>query len=457
MQFHQRLLRGLISSIASRSVGIVTQLVTVPVLARGWGVHVYGQNLTMIAMASYIPLACLGVGQSALGEMSVAHARGEMDRYSNALRGLFQLVAVITLATLAIHIGLAFLTPAQGLIRQTGAHPYSARWAIALIGLQAVLLQNFGVATNGLAALGRYGEAQLWDSVRLALDSGLLWIGVLLLGFMPDRAALVSAGVAGLFLGLTWWRLKRLEPDRTRLLARVDWPVFMRLWKSVMGNFALTNGFQMLLIQAPRLILAGLAGPAAVALFSIIWTLMGIIRQAFEVVIHPMTVEFAFAYGAEDRSRAVKMLALGTTAALGSTLLACGPVILMGPWAIALATKGQIAAPFLLVALLWAVLAVYSVSVCFQTAILASNQAFRTILPLTANGVAFLALAFGLTRWAGVYGMGLALLVYQAVFALIIVRSACHVFNLNPMVVVSQAVSPKAARQVMAFLSARRH
>jgi len=461
MQFHQRLSRGLISSFAARSVAILTQLVSVPVLARTWGVEVYGQYLTMVALAAYVNMATLGVHQAAMTEMAIGHARNDAKAYGNAMRGLFQAVAAVSLAALAVQAILAFVAPTAAVLHQNGhivgAVHYSAAWAIFLIGVQAILSQNFGVVTCSIAALGRYGEAQAYDTARVALDSCGLWVGVMAFHLGPDRAALISIAIFVMMLGLAWLRLSQVAPDRLRLLSPVDWRNFAKLWKPTIGNFAIGTMFQSLLVQAPRLILASAAGGAAVALFSIIWALMGVIRQSFEVLIHPLNIEFAYAFGNNEKALATDLLALGTTTATGLTALACIPVIAIGPWIITLATKGQIHAPHLLIAMLWGVLAIYASSICFQAALQSSNQSHHTLWPLIWQSALFVVLATILARLAGPYGLACALLAYQFGFSAVVVKWTCRAFDIPFAHVFKEATSFRSmSRMVGMFLGPMR-
>jgi O-antigen/teichoic acid export membrane protein len=452
MQFHQRLSRGLISSFAARSVAVVTQLVSVPVLARTWGVEIYGQYLTMVALSTYVNIATLGVHQAAMTEMAIGHARGDAKAYGNAMRGLFQVVAAVSAAALAVQAVLAFVAPTAAVLHQNGriagAVHYSAAWAIFLIGGQAILSQNLGVATSSIAALGRYGEAQAFDTVRVAADSCGLWIGVAAFHLGPDRAALVSIAIYSIVIGAAWLRLGRVAPDRPRLWSGVDWRAFAQLWKPTIGNFAIGTMFQSLLVQAPRLILASVAGGAAVSLFSIIWALMGVIRQSFEVLIHPLNIEFAYAFASKQKALATDLLALGTTTATGLTALACIPVIILGPAIINLATGGQIHAPHLLIAMLWGVLAIYAGSICFQAALQSSNQSHHTLAPLVGLSALFLGLAVMLTRWAGPYGLALALLVYQFGFAAIVMKWTSRAFSIPLTAVLREASSLRSMKRM---------
>src|SRR4051812_41598347 len=96
MDFRQRILRGVFSSLASRGLSIASQLITIPVLARGWGVETYGQYLTVLRVAGFVPPAPLGVHQSVPSEMSIAPSRADSRGYGELLPGLFQLVLIIS-------------------------------------------------------------------------------------------------------------------------------------------------------------------------------------------------------------------------------------------------------------------------------------------------------------------------------------------------------------------------
>lgn len=452
MQFHQRLTRGLISTFAARSVAIVTQLVTIPVLARAWGVDIYGQYLTMIAIAAYINIATLGVHQAAMAEMAMAYARKDFAAYGNAMRGLFQSVLVVSVLAFGAQIVLSFFLPTSMLLHQSsggGGLHYSAPWAIFLVGVQYILSANAGVVFNSVAALGQYGEAQAYDAVRSAIDACCLWAGALLFHFGPDKTAFVSVVVWTFTIAIVWVRLGRLAPERLELLAAVDWRSFAKLWKPTVGNFAIGTMFQTVLIQSPRLILASVSGGRAVALFSIIWALMGVIRQSFEVLIHALSVEFAFAFGTHQKALATDLLALGTTTATGITAMACLPVIALGPWIISVATKGQIHAPHLMVAMLWGVLAIYSASICFVAALQSSNQSYRTFWPLVWQSAAFLVLGYLLARTAGYYGLAGALLLYQLSVTLVVIKWTTRAFDVGLKDIVKEAVSLRSFERML--------
>jgi O-antigen/teichoic acid export membrane protein len=252
-----------------------------------------------------------------------------------------------------------------------------------------------------------------------------------------------------LTLALAWRRFAKTAPEGLRLWGGVDWRAFARLWEPTMGNFAVGTMFQTVMIQAPRLILASVAGGSAVALFSIIWALLGMIRQSFEVVIHSMTVEFAFAFGAGDKTLATDLLALGTTTAAGFTAAACVPAIALGPWIISLATKGQIHAQHLLIGVLWSGLAIYSASICFLAALQSSNQSYRTVWPLFWRSAAFVGLAYAMTRVWGIYGLAASVVLYQGSVAIVLVTGTCRAFGIRIRDIVNEALSLRSIKRML--------
>lgn len=427
MNFRQRVVRGLLSSLTARAMSLVIQLVTIPVLVRTWGVQTYGEYLTLIALAAYLPLMTLGMQQAALSEMSIAFSRGESERYANALRCLFQAILGVSLVGLAVHLLVAQFAPDPA----AGGRAYAAPTALLFLGLQQILQLNLGVATNAISATGRYGESQALDTVRLVMDGVALWTSVLLLGWGPDRTAMASATITGVFLGIAWLRFRLVAPHRPGLFRRGDWRAFAKLWRSVLGAFAMTNGYNVLIVHGPRLLLASQAGPGAVAVFAIVWTLLGVFRQGFEMLIQPLVVEFSYAFGAGARDRAERMLGLGLAGALAICLGAAAPLFVFAPWIFDVATDGKLQPPLTLLAILWAVLLAYTASAIFHIALLATNRAQAALPWLVPWTLLSAAAACGLAAALGLYGVALGLLLFQLGFSVVVTATALKVFGLT--------------------------
>lgn len=174
----------------------------------------------------------------------------------------------------------------------------------------------------------------------------------------------------------------------------------------------LSFGYMGLVIQAPRLILAAAAGPAAVALFSVTTTLLRLARTAGELFALPAAMEFSFAYGRGDMPLARRLLEKSTSISVWMMLFASPPILLLGPAFVHYWTNGRLEAPLIAVVAATLGTIAYALGISSLQALQGVNRILAPTIALVALSGPCLFIGYYWSKTAGAAGMlaGVALL-----------------------------------------------
>ena len=416
---------GTAVGIAGMVMLVLTQLLAVPVMARGWGLDAYGRWLVLFTLPSLLAQGDLGLSLAGGTIMIDAVARGDTRRAAAVLSAL-------RLVTLAICATAMAATLAYVLLVSPHALDFIQRLAGGQGLLLLVLLTLYGVLalqnTVTLAALRAADDfaGALMGYQLIMLAENLLALAVVALGGGALAAggaylAVRAAGSALLALRLRgrapWSRAARLATDRATL---------RELAAPALASFTLPLA-NATVYQGSVVVVGAACGAAAVPAFTAIRTLS---RTAMNVL---MRINFA------SQPRYTVATATGDAAARGRLVvlnLAIAPLAL--PWVLVLGlfgglivqlwTHGAVVADAALLWLMAAIALANAIWMPLSNLVVALNRQGRFSYFYLASALAALAAGYlaarGAPALAGVRRIAIALLAQEAAM-LVWVVAAC--------------------------------
>jgi O-antigen/teichoic acid export membrane protein len=170
-------------------------------------------------------------------------------------------------------------------------------------------------------------------------------------------------------------------------------------------------------VQAPRIILASVVGPSAVALYSVTTMLMRMVRIPIDIPAHAATVELSMAVGKGDFEGARNLLQGTTRFSMWLALAAIPVVLVVGPTVTTLWTAGRITPSYDLLLICCASTALFSLALPSQEALMSVNKLDRATFWIVAMAAPYLGLSWLLAKSIGLDGVAIAVLIMDAAYA----------------------------------------
>jgi len=411
-----RISHGALSALASRGVGVLVTLVTVPLTIGYLGAERYGVWVTLSTVLTWLQLADLGLVQGLTNVLADANARGDRPRAQR-----FVATAFWTLAVVAAIMVIAFAVGRRHV--QWGAllgAPAAGDEVSAAVGIAVIL---FAVAFPlGLAERVYIScqEGAIGNGWSIGASVATLGAVVVVTQTRAGLPALVAA-VAGARLAVqavsTAWLFAVHRRDLAPGLAHVDWRALRLLFRDG-GQLLAVQLAALLIFGTDNYIIARTLGAAAVTPYSVAWNLFGLAQL-------PALLTFQYVWAALGDALARGELAWATAAfrkhLLRSVSLAAAlaaPLAVIGRWIIAW-WAGPLAVP---PGPVMAWLAVWSVVLAYMSALsclLNATGHFRgqTVYGL-ATAVLNVVLSIAWARRFGLSGVIAATVVSYAIVAL---------------------------------------
>jgi O-antigen/teichoic acid export membrane protein len=418
-----RVARNIGSGYAGAAVNGVVLLLLTPLVVRHLGPREYGIWVLVTAIGSY--LGFLNAGSGAAGVRAVARlaGTGRLQEASRDVGSIFRIylgIGILAGATLTL---LSFTT--LDYFHVAAADQADARVLLMLIAVNFVVSFPLGVTRSVLAGLHRFqllnGIEIVWAVLRLGAVAAFLAAGY---GLLALGGIQLGASIGG---HLTRWLVIRRVAPQIHLTGGAAWSGFSR---EISVFSALSFGYESLRTlfdNADLLLLGILAGPAAVAIFSVGTTLASFVSKGLQPisgVLFPIASEME-AVGRRERS--ARLLEVGTRVNLAlalplvTILLVDGPDLLRLWVGAGFEQSGPVLAIFAVANLMMAA------SLTSSTLLFGSGRIGVLLGAEAARYVLNLALLLLLYPWLGITGAALATLVAIVVIdAGVVIVRACR-------------------------------
>ncbi len=273
-------------TLLAQAVAFAQPLVLVPLFLAAWGQEHYGQWLTLTAVAAYGAVLDLGFQAYVVNRLTECWASHNDRQYQQVLQSALSWTGVLALLVLAaVSVGI-LLGGADFLAFEGATASHAHRVVLFLVAVQVLGAIPLGIVTSLYRTLGEYPRGVLVGTAQRLVHAGLT--GILLFagrGVVAIAAAqLVPFLVSILYV---WWDLPRRHSQ-----ARLEWRFgSLSLAWSMLAPGSLFFVLQLAMatsLQGSTLLVSGLCGTAAVALFVTLRTLVNGIRQVCNALSHTL-------------------------------------------------------------------------------------------------------------------------------------------------------------------------
>lgn len=348
----QRIRRASLTTLAltaSRGVGILVRLVSVPLALRLLGTERYGVWLAMGSILAWLSLTDFGIPTGLLNPLSKALAKNEVSSAHRLVSSAFFFLLGVALVVAVGLIVVGCLVPPERLLN-VSEDGNAVREAFMIRGVFTALGLPVGIATVVLRAQQREYvgvsvqiAAQLLSLTALA---AMTWIGTSLAGF-----ALAMSGPT--FLGKVAIAIWVFLQDTTRLRPvprRVSREALRIVGGQGIAFFVAYIG-GMVIMQMDNLVINYFLGPSAVPSYAVPYQLYFTAFTLIGFWMQPLWPAFAEAFAKKEVDwilKTYRRIALLSVAAMGVVAIVLG---VLGGYVVQIWTSGSLSPP---PALFWA-------------------------------------------------------------------------------------------------------
>jgi O-antigen/teichoic acid export membrane protein len=352
----KRALHAFVAFCFGQGIATVGYLLLVPLYLHVWPPSLYGEWLTLGSVVAYLSCLHLGVQVYAVNRLTQAHARGNMDEYRrvrDTAFGFYCFVALLGSAVLAVF---AWWAPIGSWFHLSLTSRNSIFIVMMLLGGQFLWTMPASLLWWVYGTTGDLARTQWILNISKVLALALTG-SVLLL--WPKLTAVAAAQACGflLIVGLVWWDVHKRCPELAPGFRQAKLPL-LRPVLSESIFFALINWAVAITLHGANLVVAGMLGTAALALFVTTRTLANSIRQLIGLVVHSSSTNLTRLEALEDKHRLRLSFRLVLFATVAGCVAVSASLWFEGASVFAAWTRGRLVADIWLlrVFLFWLVL-----------------------------------------------------------------------------------------------------
>lgn len=316
MSVKRGLIKNLLAGLWSRGATIIFRLVQVPLIVTALGVDEFGRWLVLYSLPSWLTLANMGFGSVASNEMTMSVANGDIPKARQVFSTTLAIITLIGIIGTILTLSVVFFIPWESFLKaSSGRHK---EFSLAALFLAVTVFVSFYFDAFG----GRFRAARKGHMMVL-IASFFPWLSLLgmiiALQFTKrfDYIAFSQMMAAILFAVVYSWLSRRSMRDLYFSFKQIKMAGSGGLFRKGLAFQAFPFG-NALIFQGNIIIVQFILGPAAVALFGTVRTLVRTVNQAMEMINQAIWPEMSHLFGAGDLKGAAKLHRNGVA---GSILL----------------------------------------------------------------------------------------------------------------------------------------
>jgi O-antigen/teichoic acid export membrane protein len=351
----KRALHAFVAFCFGQGITSVGYLFLVPLYLHVWPASLYGAWLTLGSLVAYFSTFHLGVQTYAVNRLTQAYSRGDMEEYRRVRDTAFAFYLGVALVGSAALTAFAAWAPV-GSWFHLSLVGHAIFFVLLLLGGQFLWTLPASLLWWVYATAGNLAGTQwvLNGSKVLALG---LTAGALLL--WPNLAVVAGAQAAGFLLvvALVWWDVHKRFPELAPGLGQAQ----LSLLRPILSQsifFAVIGWAVAITLHGSNLVVAGMLGTAALALFVTTRTLANSIRQVVGLIVHSSSTNLTRLEALEDKQRLRLAFRLVLFVTVAGCVAVSASLWFEGDSVFAFWTRGKLAADIWLLRLflLWLVL-----------------------------------------------------------------------------------------------------
>ena len=281
----KRVLLGIIAIGSGQILNATSNIVLMPLFLRSWSAVVYGEWLTLSAIAAYAAIADLGMNSAAVNSITEAYTSGDRARFRMLQASAVAWYSILAVAITLLAALLCFLVPVRSLLAISHIPSSEATWTAWLLAVRV----GWQLPLNQLRTVYRNTgniAASEWILNCQSLLGILFTVGGLSYGVSPVVIALLNLApmciVCIILIGCLRTSPHQLMPQMR--YARFSGIREMRKPTMAFGAAMLAT---LIIQQAPIIIVTRTLGASHTVVFTAARTLSNVVRQM------TMTVGFA--------------------------------------------------------------------------------------------------------------------------------------------------------------------
>ncbi len=280
----KRVAHAFLAFFFGQGLGIAAALLLVPLYLHVWSPALYGEWLPLYSVVAYLTSLDLGVQTYAVNRLTQAYARGDLQEYRQVQHTAFAFYFCLALLGSVALTAFGWWAPIRFWFHLSLTDHHSVALIVLLLGGQFLWSIPASLVWSVYATTGNLAKTQWVTNASSALSVALTVAALL---FWP-RLAMVAGAQAIAFISIfvvIFWDVHKHFPQLAPGFSQAR----LSLLRTILNQsvfFALIDVAVGATLQGSNLIVAGLAGTTALALFVTTRTLANSIRQLVGLFVH---------------------------------------------------------------------------------------------------------------------------------------------------------------------------
>jgi O-antigen/teichoic acid export membrane protein len=422
----KRVAHAFLAFFFGQGLGIAAALLLVPLYLHVWSPALYGEWLALYSVVAYLSSFDLGVQTYAVNRLTQAYARGDLQEYRRVQHTAFAFYFCLALLGSVALTAFGWWAPI-GLwfhLSLTGQH--SVALIVLLLGGQFLWTIPASLVWSVYATTGNLAKTQWVTNAASSLSVALTAAALL---FWP-RLVVVAGAQAFAFismLAVVWWDVRKHYSELAPGFSEAK-PSLLRSILSQSVFFALIDIGVGTGLQGSNIIVARVAGAAALALFVTTRTLANSVRQIVNTFVHSTSTDLTRLEALHDEAQLRLAFRLVVFATAGACVAISGSLWYEGTAVLEVWTRGRLAPDLWLLRAFLAWLVLQSPWITASSIPQYTNQHRLVAVAFFASNVAGLALSALLVPRFGPAAIPISFTVAEAVFCYHwVIRDACRI------------------------------
>ncbi|HET7212969.1 MAG TPA: hypothetical protein VFL79_05240, partial [Terriglobia bacterium] len=409
-------------------IAIVGYLLLVPLYLHAWSASLYGEWLTLGSVVAYFSCLHLGVQTWAVNRLTQAYARGDMEEYRRVRDTAFTFYSCLALFGSAVLTAFGWWAPVGVWFHLSFTGRQGIFLVLLLLGGQFLWTMPASLLWWVYGTTGDLARTQWVMNVSRVLTLALTAGALLLWPRLVIVAAAQAAGFAAI-IAFVWWDVHRRFPE----LAPGFRQAKASLLRPILGEsifFAVINWAVALTLHGANLVVAGMLGTAALALFVTTRTLANSVRQMVGLIVHSSSTNLTRLEALEDKQRLRLAFRLVLFVTVAGCIAVSASLWFEGASVFAAWTRGRLAADIWLLRLFLVWLVLQSPWMAASAIPVYTNKHKGLAVSYLVSSIGGLLLGALLVPRLGLKGLPIAFIVAEALACYhFVVRDACRIIG----------------------------
>ena len=406
----RRVLAGMGANSVGMAITIGTQLGSLPIFLSHWDTTTYGVWLMLSALPGFLSMADVGMVTAAGNRMTMSLGAGD-QRMANQLFQSAQVFMLVVCTGLA-----AVLLPIIWWSPWPATASDDQRMALVALCLGVLAALFAGLSEQVFKSTQRYAfGTMMGNATRLAEWMGWM-LGLILVG---SFAAVALGGLLFRLAGtlLSVYLARRNAQGLQWGMQHATLKMALELGRPALAFMAFPLA-SALSLQGVTLVVGGLLGPVAVAIFNTYRTLARTTVQATAIFSHALWPEFARLFGQGAQGHLMRLAWRSTWVSGIQAATASVVLFLLAPWILQVWTHGRIGFDPMVFGLLMLYAAVAGLWHVPRVLLMSTNRHTALALWSVGTGLLCVGLSAALGQTLGLPGVSAAMLISEGCIAI---------------------------------------